>query len=109
MVCPRSASQEVFLAITPKNTGEADYQIAPNAAIKDIQAQRSAGLGWGAIANKSGLNWGKVVSDARHAQNAARESKAPNDNAHAQNKGGENHAGGNGAGGQGGGAGGGKK
>ena len=27
MVCPRSASQEVFLAITPKNTGEADYQL----------------------------------------------------------------------------------
>ncbi|NVO08244.1 MAG: hypothetical protein HXX19_20925 [Rhodoferax sp.] len=98
--------------ITTTNTSPANYKIAFDAAVKDIAAQRSDGLGWGAIANKMGLNWGKVVSASQHETSAARASERQDGAAHAQNQSGEGHAsanGGNGGAGHSSGAGGGKK
>lgn len=72
--------------VTPENTSEINYKIALGTAVKEISAQRNAGLGWGEIANKMGLNWGKVVSDARHSRNALRATKMHSDTARDQSK-----------------------
>lgn len=42
---------------------------------KAIAAQRAQGMGWGAIANSLGLNFGKVVSDAKRANPDTHKSK----------------------------------
>lgn len=75
--------------VTPKNTSKDDYRIALNDAVKEIRAQRSAGLGWGAIAKSMGLNWGKVVSEDRHSKNALREARQHRDTTRDKSMGGE--------------------
>lgn len=42
---------------------------------KAIDAQRAQGMGWGAIAHSLGLNFGKVVSDAKRANPDTHKSK----------------------------------
>ncbi len=75
--------------ITPNNTRKTDYRIALSAAVKEIREQRSAGLGWGEIAQNRGLNWGKVVSEDRHRQMSLRATRRHSETTRDKRKSGE--------------------
>jgi hypothetical protein len=87
--------------ITSENTSKVDYQRALDGATNSVLSQRSSGMGWGAIANKMGLNWGKVMSESKHESkesvNASREKNSGGKSAESrssQAKSGDNGGGG---------------